>query len=156
MLAAAVPLLFLHATYQPTLSIGIATTSVDVALADAAIAAVLVAAFRRARRDGWAPLRQARLLLVLAAAFLLCATLSLATPSLLGEDYAFATHAISVAKFAWYAIALPRDGPARPLVARSPAGRPCVRRLERRRDGLGPAAVPRRRVGVRRKASGAA
>ena len=36
-LAAAVPFLFLHATYQPTLSIGAGSTSIDVTLADAAI-----------------------------------------------------------------------------------------------------------------------
>jgi O-antigen ligase len=106
-LAAAVPFVFLHATYQPTLSIGLAGSSVDVTLADLAIACVLVAAALRARRDGWQPLRRARLPLGLGGAFLLCAVLSLATPSLLGEDYAFATHAISVAKFAWYAALLP-------------------------------------------------
>ena len=59
-LAAAVPFLFLHATYQPTLSIGAGTTSVDVTLADAAIALVVGAAVVRGRREGWAPLRASR------------------------------------------------------------------------------------------------
>lgn len=106
-LAAAVPFLFLHATYQPTLSVDVGGTSVDATLADAAIACVLVAAFVRARREGWQPLGRARLVLGVGAAFLLCAVVSLATPSFLGEDYAFTTHAISVAKFAWYASLLP-------------------------------------------------
>jgi O-antigen ligase len=106
-LAAAVPFLFLHATYQPTLSVDVGGSSIDATLADAAIACVLAAAAVRARREGWQPLGRARLVLGLGAAFLLCAVVSLATPSLLGEDYAFATHAISVAKFAWYAALLP-------------------------------------------------
>ena len=45
-LAAAVPPLFLHATYQPHVSIGLGSTTVDLTLADAAVAAVLAAAPR--------------------------------------------------------------------------------------------------------------
>ena len=106
-LAAAVPFLFLHATYQPTASIGLGSTSVDVTLADVAIAATLVAAASRARREGWEPLRRARWLIGLAAALVLVGAVSLATPSLLGEEYDVGVHAISVAKFAWYACLLP-------------------------------------------------
>ncbi len=106
-LAAAVPFLFLHATYQPTLSVGVGSTSIDATLADAAIALVVVAALVRARREGWAPLRSARLVLGLTALFVLVGAVSLATPSLIGEDYALGVHAISVAKFAWYACLLP-------------------------------------------------
>jgi hypothetical protein len=106
-LAAAVPLLFLHATYQPAVSVGVASTSIDATLADAAIACVLVAAALRGRREGWQPLRRARLVLGFAAATLLVGALSLATPSLLGEEYALARHVISVAKFGWYLTLLP-------------------------------------------------
>jgi len=106
-LAAAVPFLFLHATYLPSLSVGAGSTSIDVTLADVAIAAALVAAVRRAAREGWEPLRRARWVLVSAAALVLVGALSLATPSLLGEDYDLGVHAISVAKFAWYATLLP-------------------------------------------------
>ncbi|HEY7177567.1 MAG TPA: O-antigen ligase family protein [Gaiella sp.] len=106
-LAAAVPFLFLHATYQPTLSLGVGTTSIDATLADAAIALVVVAAGVRGHREGWAPLRSARVLLGLTAAFVAVGALSLATPSILGEDYDLGVHAISVAKFAWYACLLP-------------------------------------------------
>jgi O-antigen ligase len=106
-LAAAVPFLFLHATYQPSVSIGVGSTSVDVTLADAAIACVVIAAAIRARREGWWPLARARVVLGLAAAFLLVCAVSLATPSLLGEDYGLTRHAISLAKFAWYATLLP-------------------------------------------------
>jgi hypothetical protein len=106
-LAAAVPFLFLHATYQPTVSLGLGDSSVDVTLADAAIACVLAAAAARARREGWQPVRRAWVVLALAAAFVLAGAVSLATPSLLGEDYDLTTHAISLAKFAWYATLLP-------------------------------------------------
>jgi O-antigen ligase len=106
-LAAAVPFLFLHATYQPTLSIGAGSTSIDVTLADAAIAVTLVAAVARATREGWEPLRRARWLLLSGAALVVVGAVSLATPSLLGEDYDVGVHAVSVAKFAWYASLLP-------------------------------------------------
>ena len=106
-LAAAVPFLFLHATYQPSASLGVGSTSVDVTLADAAIACVLVAAALRGRREGWDTLLRARVVLGLAAAFLLVCAVSLATPSLLGEDYDLTRHAISFAKFGWYATLLP-------------------------------------------------
>ena len=106
-LAAAVPFLFLHATYQPGVSVDVASTSIDATLADLAIACVLAAAVVRGRREGWAPLRRSRWLLLLTAAFVVCGALSLATPSLLGEEYALAPHAVSVAKFAWYAALLP-------------------------------------------------
>jgi hypothetical protein len=106
-LAAAVPFLFLHATYQPGLSVDVGSTSIDATLADAAIACVLVAAALRGRSEGWQPLARARVLFGLAAAFVLLGALSLATPLLLGEDYELTTHAISVAKFAWYATLLP-------------------------------------------------
>jgi hypothetical protein len=106
-LAAAVPFLFLHATYQPTVSLGVGSTSVDLTLADAAIACVLVAAVLRARREGRRPLLLARVVLGLAAAFLLVCVVSLATPSSLGEDYDLTRHAISLAKFGWYATLLP-------------------------------------------------
>ncbi len=106
-LALAVPFIFLHATYQPTLSIGVGGTSIDATLADAAIALVVAAAVVRGKREGWAPLAASRVLLGLTAAFVVVGAVSLATPSFLGEDYAFGVHAISLAKFAWYACLLP-------------------------------------------------
>ncbi len=106
-LAVAVPFLFLHATYQPSVSLGVGSTSIDATLADAAIACVLVAAALRSRREGWQPLLRARVVLGLAAAFLLACAVSLATPSLLGQEYDLTRHAISLAKFAWYATLLP-------------------------------------------------
>lgn len=107
MLAASVPFLFLHATYQPSVAVGAGSTTIDATLADFAIACVVAAAVARGRREGWQPLRRARWLLLFTAAFVLVGAASLATPSLLGEEYALAPHAVSVAKFAWYAALLP-------------------------------------------------
>jgi hypothetical protein len=106
-LAGAVPFLFLHATYQPHASVPLGSTTVDVTLADAAIAAVVVAAVLRSRRDGLAPLRAARWTLVAGATLVALAALALATPAVLGEDYPLATHAVSALKFGWYALLLP-------------------------------------------------
>ena len=106
-MALAVPALFLHATYQPHVSIGLASTSIDITLADVAIGLVALAALRRAGRDGFSPLRDGRLVLVFAALFVLSAFVALATPALLGEEYAFAPHAVSASKLAWYALLLP-------------------------------------------------
>lgn len=106
-LAAAVPPLFLHATYQPHVSIGVGSTSVDITLADVAIAAVAVAAAIRSRRDGVGPLRSARWLLAAAAAFVLLALLALATPAIRGEEYAYAPHVVSALKLLWYALLVP-------------------------------------------------
>jgi O-antigen ligase len=116
-LAGAIPVLFLHATYQPHVSIQLASTSVDVTLADVAIAAVLAAAAVRSRREGLAPLRPARWTACAAAVLVALAFLALGTPALLGEDYALAPHAVSALKFAWYALLLP----ATVLLVRRPA-----------------------------------
>ncbi|HXG76912.1 MAG TPA: O-antigen ligase family protein [Gaiellaceae bacterium] len=106
-LAAAVPLLFLHIRYQPKVSVGVGSTSAELTLADAAIAAVVLAAALRARRDGLAALAPARWILLATGLLLALALLALATPSLLGEEYPLAVHAVSALKFCWYALLLP-------------------------------------------------
>lgn len=106
-LAVAVPPLFLHATYQPTLSIPLGGTDVDLTLADLAIACVLAVAAIEAWRAGIEPLRRARWLLVTAGLFAALTIASLATPSLLGEDYPLLVRAVSLGKFWWYALLAP-------------------------------------------------
>lgn len=106
-LAAALPLLFVHIRYQPKVSIGLGSTSIELTLADLAVVGVVVAALGRARREGVDPLRGARWVLASAVALVAVALLALGTPSLLGQEYAFAPHAVSALKFAWYALLLP-------------------------------------------------
>lgn len=106
-LAAAVPFVFLHATYQPTLSIGLSSTSIDVTLADVAIAAVAVAAIARIARDGLGILRASAWPLAAAGAFLAIVALQCFAPLVRGDDYALAPHLVSAAKFGWYALLAP-------------------------------------------------
>ncbi len=107
LLAAAVPLLFLHVMYQPKLAIPLAGASVDPALSDAAIAAVVVATLVRLRRDGLGVLRPAAAPLIAAAAFLGIVVASCFLPVLRGQEYTLATALVSAAKFCWYALLAP-------------------------------------------------
>ena len=104
MLAAAIPLLFLHRRYQPTIGIPFGGTSVDVTLADWSVAAVVAVAAFRARRRGLAPLRAGGAIYGAAAALLALVFSSLAYPALMDESYDLHTHVVSAAKFAWYAL----------------------------------------------------
>jgi hypothetical protein len=107
LLAAAVPLLFLHVMYQPKLAIPVAGTSVDIALSDAAIAVVVVAALVRLRREGLGVLRPAAFPLIAAGAFLGIVLASCLLPVLRGEEYTLASPLVSAAKFCWYALLAP-------------------------------------------------
>jgi O-antigen ligase len=118
--AAAVPLLFLHARYQPTLSVPFGGTSVDVTLADLAVAAVACAAVLVAQREGTEPLRRARNPLLAAGLLVLLVLLAVSYPRLRGEPYDLPRHLVSALKFGWYALL----APAVPLLVR------------RRSDGL--------------------
>jgi O-antigen ligase len=106
-LAVAVPPLFLHATYSPTLSIPFGSTDLDLTLADLAIAAVLAVAVLELLRSGATALRQARWLLAGAGVFAVLTVASLFTPALLGEDYPLLVRAVSLGKFWWYALLAP-------------------------------------------------
>src|SRR6185312_15661 len=65
-LAAAIPLLFLHVSYQPGVSFG----GVDAYLSDWAVLAVVVTAFAVGVRDGFAPLWRGRWIWLAIACFL--------------------------------------------------------------------------------------
>ena len=106
-LALAVPTLFLHATYQPHVSIPLGSTTVDVTLADVAIGIVVLAAWRSGVARGFAPLHRGRFVLGFAALLVVASFAALATPALLGEEYALAPHVVSALKLAWYALLLP-------------------------------------------------
>ena len=107
LLAATIPLVFLHVTYQPKLAFGVAGTSVDVAMSDVAIAAVVVAALLRLHRDGLGVLRAAALPLAAAGVFLALIFASCFLPVLRNQDYALAASLVTAAKFAWYALLAP-------------------------------------------------
>ena len=98
-LALALPPLFLHVEYQPGVSIGLGSTTVDVELADLAIVAVLVAALLSGRRHGFGRLRPGLPLWLPAGAltiWIVVATFYAPVP--LGENL------VTTAKFVEYAL----------------------------------------------------
>ena len=67
-LAAAIPILFLHVSYQPGVGVGFGSTTVNAYLSDFAVLAVVVVALVEGVRDGFAPLAPGRPLWVAAGA----------------------------------------------------------------------------------------
>ena len=156
MLAAAVPFLFLHATYQPGLSVDVGSSSVDATLADLAIACVVAAAVARGRREGWEPLRRARWLLVLSAAFVVVRRGLSGDPVAPRRGVRPRAACDQRGEVRVVRRAAARGDPRRALDARGRPAPPGARCLERRGDRLGTAAVPRPRLGVRGEAAGPA
>jgi hypothetical protein len=107
LLAAAIPLVFLHVMYQPKVSLHAGGTSVDVSVADVAIAAVVVAALLTLRRDGLGILRHAAVPLAAAGVFLGIAVAWCFLPVVRGQEYALGPPLVSAAKFCWYALLAP-------------------------------------------------
>ena len=115
-LAAALPLLFLHADHQPSLSLTVGATSVDATLADGAVAVVAAAALLALFRGGAQRLASGRAAWVAAAlllAWVLASTLLHAGTA----GYPFDDHLVTALKFTEYAVL----APAVPLLA--PKGR---------------------------------
>lgn len=106
-LAAAVPLLFLHAQFQPSLSISAAGASVTAYLSDFAVLAVVVAALTTVRRDGAAALRAGRLLWGAIALLLVWIAVAVGYGHMHASAYSLSTHGVSAAKFAEYALLAP-------------------------------------------------
>jgi O-antigen ligase len=114
-LAAAIPILFLHVRYQPGFGVGVGGTTINAYLSDFAVLAVVIAAIARGRRDGWASLRAGRVVWVVAAVFLLWVFVEVAYGHVHAASYDWRSHAVTAAKFAEYALL----APAVPLLVRS-------------------------------------
>jgi len=113
-LAAAIPILFLHVHYQPGFGVGFGSTTVNAYLSDFAVLAVVVAAVWSGVRDGFAPLRHGRWLWLAAALFLAWVFVEVGHGRAHSASYAWHTHAVTAAKFAEYALL----APALPLLLR--------------------------------------
>ena len=98
--AAAIPFLFLHRRYQP---LHVSVGPLDVFASDLAVAAVVAAALYAGWRAGWTPLRPARALWLVTAAFLALLVISCFWTPL---DHA-KTHLITAAKIGEYALLAP-------------------------------------------------
>jgi O-antigen ligase len=105
--AAAVPLLFLHTAFQPHVSVTVAGTSVDAYLSDFAVLAVVLSALVVLGREGAAPLRPGRLLWVVTAAFFVWLGFELLWGRHQATSYPLATHAVTAMKFLEYALLAP-------------------------------------------------
>ncbi len=97
-LALAVPFVFLHPHYQPSVTVGAVTAD----LSDIAILAAVVAAFVSGVRDGFAPLRGARAVWVPLVLFCLVLLASIGWARHADPAYGVKDHAVSALKFVEY------------------------------------------------------
>jgi O-antigen ligase len=114
LLAAALPILFLHVHYQPGVAISVGSTTVNAYLSDFAVLAVVVLAAVEGRRRGFAALAPGRLLWLAGAFFLVWMAAGVVYGRLHASAYPWQTHGVTAAKFAEYALL----APAVPLLLR--------------------------------------
>jgi O-antigen ligase len=105
-LAAALPILFLHVRFQPGFTISAGSTSVHVVLADLAVLAVAAVALWVWVRDR-PSLAAGRWVWIAAAAFLVWDFAAVVYPLALDESYDWHTHLVTAGKFAEYALLAP-------------------------------------------------
>jgi O-antigen ligase len=102
-LAAAVPFIFLHARYQPSVDVG----SVAIDLTDVAIAAATIAALVAGARQGLAPLRRAVVIWIPFILFLTWLVISMGWARHFDPSYSLSSHLASALKFLEYAALAP-------------------------------------------------
>jgi hypothetical protein len=105
-LAAAIPILFIHLRYQPKFHVGVRSTAVGVELSDFAVLAVVIAAAVSGVRRGFAPLRRGWPLWVAAALYFVWVAIEILIP-LGSPGYLGAKHTVTAAKFLEYALLAP-------------------------------------------------
>jgi hypothetical protein len=103
-LAVAIPLLFVHEEYQPAVSLSTGGTSIDVSLADLAVAAVVAAGIALAVRDGAAPLARGRWLWASLAGLCAFALMSVAWPLIRDDPTDWQARLVAAAGFVEYAL----------------------------------------------------
>jgi O-antigen ligase len=106
-LAAAIPILFLHVAYEPGVSVGFGSTTINAYLSDFAVLAVIVAAVLEGIRHGFAPLAPGRSLWAALALFLAWMFVEVGLGHHHAVAYAWRTHGVTAAKFAEYALLAP-------------------------------------------------
>ena len=106
-LAAAIPILFLHVAYQPGFGVRFGGTTLNAYLSDFAVLAVVVVAAASGVRDGFAPLGRGRWLWAAGLLFLAWVFAEVAYGRRHDSSYAWHTHAVTAAKFAEYALLAP-------------------------------------------------
>jgi len=110
LLTAAVPIVFLHVRYQPTVEFAWGSTDVGVQLSDLAVLAAGLAGVVAGLRLGFAPLRPAAPLWAASGLVVVVILAGTVHPELGDETYPFVTNLVTAAKFAEYlllAVAVP-------------------------------------------------
>jgi O-antigen ligase len=107
LVAAAIPLLFLHSEFQPSISVLVGGTSVDAYLTDFAVLAVVLGALAAAARGGMRLLAPARVLWLVAAAFFVWLFFEVAWGHHETPGYATSSHLVTALKFLEYALLAP-------------------------------------------------
>jgi len=100
----ALPVLFLHAAFQPTVDSTIGSTRIATRLSDLAVLVIGIAAAIAARREGVAPLRHGRLVWVTAGLFLLWVFAATFYPLATSDAYPWRTHLVTAIKYAEYGL----------------------------------------------------
>jgi O-antigen ligase len=103
LVAAAIPLLFLHVSYQPGLAVG----GVNAYLSDFAVLAVVVAALGVGLRERFAALRPGMPVWIALACFLVWVAIEVGLGKHHAASYDMHAHAITAAKFAEYVLLAP-------------------------------------------------
>jgi O-antigen ligase len=101
---AALPVLFLHAAFQPTIAATVGSTHIDLRLSDLAVLAIVGSAVIAARREGTATLRHGVLIWTTAAVFLLWVLAATFYPLASSASYPWRTHLVTAVKYAEYAV----------------------------------------------------
>jgi hypothetical protein len=100
-LAVALPIVFLHIRYQPSVSL---PSNATLKLQDVAVLAVAVAAAITAQRTGIGALRRSPVIWVGTLAFLAWIAAATFYPLLSSRSYAWRTHAVTAVEFGLYAV----------------------------------------------------
>jgi hypothetical protein len=106
-LAAAIPILFLHVRYQPGFSVGVGSTTVTAYLSDFAVLGVVLTALAEGARRGLAPLATGRWLWLAIGIFVAWIFAAVVYGHVHTAAYSWRTHGVTAAKFAEYALLAP-------------------------------------------------
>jgi O-antigen ligase len=103
-LAVLLPLIFIHGEYQPSWSVAALGDTATLYLSDLAVFAIAGLGLVAGLRHGFAPLRPALPVLLVAAAFLVLVFVATAYGDLLGDDYDFGRRLLTALKLGEYGL----------------------------------------------------
>lgn len=110
----ALPILFLHASFQPTLTVHVGSTQIQLRLSDLVVLAIGVAAAVAARHHGLGALRHGKAIWLTSGAFLLFIVAASFYPLASDAAYPWRTHFVTAVKYIEYGLI----APAVPLLLR--------------------------------------